>query len=267
MPYKRKFSGGGYRARKSRAVRRRLFGPMPRPFQRRRRGTGYKGKARMMRSVAMSIAENKERQVATKFNSNAMNHNTLYNCQLHWSGQSSTAIPTNVPQGSNGDERNGKEIYSVGFRVRGVMTVPYDRRNVRVKIWLVAYNTLQGTVTTFNNWFLPNGSGDGMLDSIDTHRFPGVRLLRTLRVKARDLYIERGELTDSGSDASLYYDIWIPYRRKMTFQSSAQVTPFVTGGKELLSLVCLPYDTVSTLETDTVITSHEQQVTFYFRDP
>lgn len=221
----------------------------------------------------MSIAENKERQVSWGFNAPPFKHNVLYGCNLHDSDSTNPLSPTNIAQGANGDQRNGKEIYSVGFRIRGVFAVPFDRRNVKVKIWLVDRNENQGNPGLYGEWYLPGGSGNGMLDSLDTHRWHGVKLVRTLRVKARDLYswpilldgTNTGE--DEGADASIYYDIWIPFRRKMEFRSSANTSPFVVGGKERLTLMMLAYDTPSTAETDDVITSHEQQVTFYYRDP
>lgn len=261
---KRKYGGAsGYRSRKSRGVRRRLFGST----MRRRRGAMYRGRKKLMSNIAISIAESKERVVQTPFlnslSGTSLTHNNLYKIDLHDASSGSTSIPTLLAQGNQSDQRNGVEIYSRGFRVRGVFNVPQDRRGVTIKIWLCEYNTAQGDPQTKSMFFLPGGSDNLLIRPIDNHRFPGTRLLRTLRVKARDRYAE-----DTVSyDSTVYFDVWIPWRRHLRYAGSSSFAP-ASGAKERLSLIVGVYDTTETSSTtDLVVTKNETTSVFYYKDP
>lgn len=191
-------------------------------------------------------------------------HDSIHSCVLGSTG-SDTSYPTALSNGAADSNRIGSDVYSSGFRVRGSFGLPFDRRNTIIKIWLVEYNTNQGSPTDVTNWFR-NVTGNNVLDPINTERFPGVKLLRTLRAKARDLYVERGEITDTGSIHQLYYDIWVPFKRKLRYSSTSAANPS-SGMKEFLSLVMTCYDTYSAASaTDNVIVDHDQMVTFYYKD-
>jgi len=269
MPYKRarSYSTAAFRKyKRSRTWKPTRFARRP------RRGTRYGGKSRMMRNIALNLSEAKENNLNLPFTGGSGTaswngyHDNLYGCNLHdaVNNQGATKLPAN---GSLTNGRNGKEIYATGFRIRGSFTVPYDRRNTRIKMWLVEWNTAQGSPVTYANFF-ENTVGNGMVDPINNERFPGIRKLRDMRVKARDLYVERGEITDDGSEATMYYNIWIPFKRKLFFRDgSTEMTP-ISGIKEYLTMIMLPYDTPDTNSTtDRVVTQHEQCVTFYWRDP
>lgn len=191
-------------------------------------------------------------------------HDSLVACLLGGTSTADNSWPTALAAGTGDNQRIGSDVYSVGFRVRGSFGIPFDRRNTTVKIWMLEYNSNQGTPTDVTN-FYRNVTGNNMLDPINTERFPGVKLLRTLRCKARDLYVERGELTDSGSIHQLYYDIWIPWRRHLKYASTANSNP-QAGCKEHLVLIMSAYDTFSAISTDNVIVDHDQMVTFYYKD-
>lgn len=231
--------------------------------KRRRFGTRPVGKSsRFVRRIALSLAENKCVRNASKIaNASSFNHDTAYVYSLHDSN--SDAGITRISQNTGDSARTGSDIYSVGIRVRGMFTLPYDRRNTTIKMYLVESNSSQGSLPAD---LFRSTTGNRMLDPINTDNFKGVKLLRVLRTKARDLYVERGELTDAGSEATIHYNIWIPFKRHLVYNSSSAVCP-KQGVKEMLSIVMIPYDTPSTSTTDTVITSHEQYTEMYYKDP
>lgn len=238
--------------------------------KRRRFGSRAGRVAKVAKNVMMNLAENKVRDRSLPPTPGALAsyyHNTLYFCQLHNSALTTEhALPTAIAQGDENFQRNGREIYSTGFRVKGVLDIPFDRRNTTVKIFMVENNSNQGSLTAQLFHTGGGSTGNKLLDRINTERFPGVKLLRTLRVSARDLYVERGELTDGGSLATLKYDIWIPFKRKLTYKDAGGWCP-LTGAKETVQLIYLFYDAAETLETDAVCTRCEQLVTFYYKDP
>lgn len=233
---------------------------------RRRRGARYRGRNKTMRRIALNLAEAKdyclELSVPTP-----MAHNKLYIWALH-DKPGNTGI-TNLPIGAGADGgRQGREIYSVGFRVRGTFEVPYDRRNTRIKMWLMEWNSGQGTPTTLSEFFSEpiGGSSNVMLNNVNNERFPGVRKLRDLRVKSRDLLTN--PTGGSGNTYTIYYDVWIPFKRKLTYATAATPSKCPTGGmKEYLSLIAGAYDVAGTLGTDNLITAAKCVCTFYFRDP
>jgi len=184
------------------------------------------------------------------------NHDTLYECQLG-STSGNTAIPTALAGGTADSQRTGHDVMSIGFQVHGMFGFPFDRRNTQVKIWLVEYNSNSGTVTNAADWF-KNVTGNDQLDPINNDRFPGVRLLRTLRLTARDLQ-------DASKIGSVYYKLWIPFKRKLRYSTNGLGNP-VAGMRENLSLVMGCYDTYGALVTDTLIVDHDQRVSFFYKD-
>lgn len=272
MPYKgRRYTSFRYNPL-GRTLRRRhaaRSGRISYSRKRRRIGTGRRV-AKVAKNVMMSLAESKVRDRADPVAPGALAsyyHNTVYTHFLH--NMISTvehAHPTSLAQGDENFQRNGREVYSVGFRVKGVLDIPFDRRNVTVKIYQFESNSAQGSINSDLFHTGSGSSGNKLLDRVNLERFPGTKLLRTLRVKARDLYVERGELTDGGSLATLKYDIWIPWRRKLSYKSAAGLAPS-SGAKEYMGLAFVFYDAAETLETDAVCTRNEQLVSWYYKDP
>lgn len=222
---------------------------------RRRRGT--RALSRTMKPVILALCEKKNKRQPDTFNGgSSFNHDTLYELKLH--DRTSNSGVTAIPQGNGDTQRNGSDVYSYGVRVRGTFSMPSDRRNTTIKIWLVEYNSSQGNPTTKSEFFYAD-TGNTMLDGINNVKFPGTRLLRTLRVTARDLQ-------DQANSSSVYYDIWIPLKRQFKYDSTGVVCP-AGGAKEHISLIMTPYDNPAALVTDTVITHHENLVMWYYKDP
>lgn len=185
-------------------------------------------------------------------------HDSLHQLQL-CSTNTDTSIPVALGVGAGDNQRIGSDVYSIGFKIRGSFGIPFNKRNTCIKIWMVEYNSNQGTPTDATNWYR-NVTGNNMLDPLNTERFPGVKLLKVLRVPARDL-----NATDATSIHQLYYDIWVPYKRKLRYVTTSLSNPG-SGCKEHLSLIMTCYDTFSTLVTDNLIVDHDQTVTWYYKD-
>lgn len=246
------------------------YGPLkryrPAPYvRRRRRFTKGRPSGKFIKKVMMKLSESKRKDTNLPFGTGSFAHDSLYEVRLNDTDQAATTAPTALQLGGAPSARVGDEIYSTGFRVKGSVGLPFDRRNTTVKIWLVEYNSNQGSVTNQAQWFR-SITGNNMLDPIDDDRFPNVKLMKTLRHKARDLYVERGDITDAGSVAQLYYSFWIPFKRKLRYGPTNGLPP-LAGCKERLSLVITAYDTASSLTTDVVVVDARQAVTFYYKDP
>lgn len=225
--------------------------------------------AKRVQNAIMKVADTKVKYQGYYFGGGAtatrnFTHDSLSACILGGTSTVDTSHPTALGTGTGDNQRIGTDVYSLGFRVRGSFGLPYNKRNTTIKIWLVEYNTNQGNPIDATNWYR-NVTGNNLLDPINVERFPGVKLLRTLRATSRDLYVERGELTDSGSIHQLYYDIWVPWKRKLRYFNNALSNP-TSGSKEVLTLIMTCYDTFSTITTDNVIVDHDQMVAFYYKD-
>lgn len=223
-----------------------------------------------VKKALMSVSETKVKYMAYFFGggptaTRTFLHDSLNACVIGGTAAAAANYPTSLAGGAGDDQRTGTDIHSLGFRVRGSFGLPFDRRNTTIKIWLVEYNSNQGSITDPAQ-FYKNVTGNNLIDPINTERFPGVKLLRTLRHKARDLYVERGELTDSGSYATLPYDIWIPWKRHLRYNTTSTENPR-SGCKEAIALIMTCYDTFSASSaTDTVVVEHDQMVAFYYKD-
>lgn len=238
----------------------------PSPYVcRRRRGTKGRPSGKLMKNIVMKLAETKRVDLNYPIGTGSFAHDSIYECILNTTDQANTTVPTRVVVGGGQSSRVGDEVYSTGFRIRGCFGLPFDRRNTTIKMWLVEYNTNQGTPTTEAQWYRST-TGNNMLDPLNDDRFPGAKLLKTFRCKPRDLYVERGDIMDSGSINQIYYNLWIPFKRKLRYTSNSQLPP-IAGCKERLSLIVTAYDTASTLTTDIVVVDHRQSVTWFYKDP
>jgi len=188
-------------------------------------------------------------------------HNVLYSFNII---DNTSATEGVLPiQGVGDTNRNGSDIYCTGFMIRGQVNLPFDRRNTKIKMWLCERSTTDGSPNSYTQWF-KSITGSGALDPVDNDRFK-VKSLGELRATARDLYVERGELTDAGAESTIYFKKWIPYKRKLKFPSGS--SNVCTGMKEALSVHFLAYDTYNAAETDRVVTALNCAVTCYFKDP
>jgi len=160
-------------------------------------------------------------------------------------------------KGDNDNQRDGDEIYVAGFMLRGILQIPADRRNTRVKVFFLPYNSKQGDPTNFAQLFTQTVDSN-MLDPIQTDSWPGIKLIGTYAVRSSDKLAE--------GDATIMVKKWLPMKRKIKFaQASGVANP--TNIKEMGTLLVCPYDSIQTSETDIIVTNMQWGITMYFKDP
>lgn len=255
-----------YRARTARRPR------FVRNILRYRRGAGF---ARKVKSIVLSLAEKKYKSINLDAQTTAApwNHDSLARADL-WNSTGGAGFNTLFPNQGNGDgERNGDEIYVHGIRVRGVLDVPYDRPDTEIKMWFVPYNSTQG---------VPSNKGDFMhgtinnvwIDGVQTDRWPGIRYLGKLRVRAKDSYAYKGQLVGAlgeeieeleGRERKLSFNKYITLKRKVRFNNDG--SNIANGLKEAGSIVFATYCTVGTGTGDNCVIARNIAATIYYKDP
>jgi len=235
-------------------------------YKRRKRGAGKSNPRGFVKSVALSLAESKSISAnfitTASIGSGGLFHNVLTQFKII---DNTTTTGGILPiTGTTDGTRNGSDIYAVGIMLRGQVSLPFDRRNTKIKMWLSERNTAQGDANLYNTFF-KNVTGSGALDPVNNDAFKH-KYLGELRHYAKDLYIERGELTDAGAEATIYFKRWIPFKRHLKFNGSSSNAAAI-GMKEALSVHFLAYDTYNTLVTDRVATTLNMAATMYFKDP
>lgn len=160
-------------------------------------------------------------------------------------------------QGDGKTSRDGEEIFCRGFMLRGVFQIPYNRRNMRFKLWYVPYNSQQGSPTDKSQFFYSTVNNT-LLDPVQTDRWKGIRYLGTYKCSAVDQ-------TTGSEDKTIMVKKWIPINRKLVFRTSSDRV-VISGLKENGTIIIAPYDTVTSASTDVLITRMEASVTMYYKD-
>lgn len=209
--------------------------------------------AKAVRKVILSTAEKcyKSKQV----DGTSCNHDTITGITV-WNTAATTLFPS---QGNGDGERRGDEIYATGIMIRAVFQIPHDRRNTKFKLWFVEYDPdLTGDPTKAN--FFHNISNNVMVDPVQSDRWRGcVRYLGMYKCSAVDQ-------TTGSQDKTIIMKKWIPIKRKLTFQSDTS-TQICHGLKSNGALLIAPYDSITSVTSDTLITNSEITFTLYYKDP
>lgn len=259
MP-KRTFSRAFYPRYTKRRQVRRLNKTAVRPVAVRRRRYRSSKAGRLAKRVMMSLAESKTTNVARVIA--PVKHNVPAHFDIIDNVTPQGLL--NIARGEGNNQRVGNVIYTTGIRLRGTYSMAYDRRNVRVKIFICERNSVQGNIVDTNLLFEGAKTGNIMIDQLDK-QFK-LHLVHDGRLPSHDLYVERGDLTDAGSDGNVYFNVWYPFRRKIQFKDG---TPnySVHGSKEYLSVLVFAYDTYSSLETDDALVRVDCNAALYYKDP
>lgn len=171
-----------------------------------------------------------------------------------WNAGSYSIFPT---QGVQDDQRIGDNILTQGIMMRAIFQIPADRRNTMFKLWYVPTNEQSsGSPFTYSTFF-HNISGNGMLDPIQKDRFPNARYLGKFMNRSND--------QQPDEDKTIFVKRWLPMKKNIKFYADAASPPvnIPTHGH----IVMLPYDSISTLITDIVITRAQFTFTLYYKDP
>ena len=182
----------------------------------------------------------------------SVNHNSISKIALWY--PSSATFPL---QGLSDGERRGDEIYLTGIKVRLVMQIPYDRRNSKFRFYFIQWNTVQGDPSVKSNLF-HSSINNVMVDAMQTDRYT-IKKIGSARLYATDQSPE-------GQDKTIIKTFWIPIKRKITFVNDG-VRDVAQGLKEEGTILITGYDSITSLETDTICPYMECAQTVYYKDP
>ncbi len=220
---------------------------------------------KMIKSIQLKEQETNYKSISQAVN--AMNHNSINEFSL-WS-----AGPSVFPSQGTGDgDRIGDRIYPKGIRVRMALDVPYDRKNVKVKMYFLPYNSDQGDPVEKTQLF-HNVVNNTRLDPIQFKRWKGIKYLGTFTPKDNDAAIFRTAPSNEGqpgaadkatNTATIYINRFITINRKVWFKNDTSLQP--ANLKEKGSILLLPYASINTTESDNVILSGQCAFTCYYKD-
>lgn len=262
---KRKYGGGG-----GRRVRRRTARRMRR--YRRKYTRGHRGLARAIKSVVLRTAETKSRSVVVTDHNiyhNGGGGSDLVSDPLYlWNQGQAAAWPT---AGTGERERAGNEIYLTGFRVRLEFEVPNDRRDVKLRLFLVKWNDDQGPPWTKSNWFkdmsstsASSPSGNVMLDPLSGY-YNIKKLYDGILMNNSTQHSSTWSQNNTATTRFLTY--WFPCKRKLMFDDDTNSAPKKGLPYENCAIIPVMYHNYSTLTTDIVGVIGRSVVTMYYKDP
>lgn len=260
MPYGSKSATGGRYKRRGKVSKR------PSPFKRvntRAMVTRTKTKrlVKLIKSVQLGQSETCYKTtkfaptpvpVGQNFMTGSVNHNSVSQLSLWYQG--SAAFPV---QGNSDGERKGDEIYLTGIKVRLVMQVPYDRRNSKFRFYFVMNNPAAGNPDQKSDLF-HNSINNVMVDAMQTDRFR-IKKLGSARLYSTDQ-------STTGQDKTIIKTFWLPIKRKITFTGDS-TRELAMGLPEEGRILITGYDSITSLETDTLCPYMEAAMTVYYKDP
>lgn len=205
------------------------------------------------------MAESEMKYKSSYVNIGLINHNSVnqYHC---WHPSTGVNIMDLIPsQGTTDSSRIGDRIYMKGIKVRGIFSVPWDRRATQLFIYWVPHNSENGNPDTD---LFHNISGATILDPLQKKRFPKAKLLASVRLHPNDTYQSPHT---SGSDIkTLTTTFWIPINKKAYFNADASLK--MSNMNEYGTICLCPYDKTSAGELDNVIIGGQMTGTLYYKD-
>ncbi|AXH73612.1 MAG: putative capsid protein [Cressdnaviricota sp.] len=226
---------------------------------------GLSNMRKMIKNVQLSQAETNYKSLAVT--SSGMNHDKIYAFPL-W-GPLASIFPT---QGTGDDQRVGDRITASSVKIRLCMDVPWDRKNVKVKLYYLPYNSDQGDPTSYSSLF-NNITGNSLLDPINFKRWKGIKYLGMYRPQDKDASVYQTLANQQGAPgathlatntASIVINKTLKMNRKCWFQDGSDQQP--SNLRENGTLLVLPYATTNTAITDTIIEKMEGAYTLYYKD-
>lgn len=217
---------------------------------------------RIVKDVVMKTTETKQKILAfttvglysgpgSELNKGCHNFHTVEHL---WDDSATTGLWP-ISQ-TNDSGRVGDNINALGIHLRMVLQIPHDRRNMRCKMYFVQWNSNQGDPfdrTRFYHWTMQNTH----MDSVNKDNFAGVQYLGTYGCRAVDQ-------TTGSQDKTIMIRKWIPFKKRLTFRGGSGMP---TNIKENGAIIFVPYDTVTSAESDVLITRIQTVATLYFKDP
>jgi len=167
-----------------------------------------------VKAINLGLSETKYKTKADTMSN--LYHDNLYDYQLWDSSGTANIFPS---QGSSDAQRIGDRIMCQGIRIRMALQIPWDRRNLNLKIWFLPFNNGQGSPTTYGEFF-HNVSGNSQLDPVQTKRWPGLKFLGNYSVRPKDR-----DGSESSTDSTIYVNKWISMKKAVYFKADGSNTP------------------------------------------
>lgn len=232
-----------------------------------------KNQAQLVRLIKrVNLKQSETKYITTSFSWGALTHDNIYHKNL-WSS-SATVFPG---QGTTDGTRIGDRIMCQGIKLRAHFDVPWDRKNVKLKLFYIQYNSDQGDPTDYGSFF-HDVSGNSRLDPIQKKRWGNVVYLGEYQIepeRAPYYTYSSGDQTPaadviSSNTGTIFVKKWLPMNKAVYFKADASTVP--TNLKEYGSILAIPYGSKNTsagagpIPGDNLILSGEMTATVYFKD-
>lgn len=223
-----------------------------RPSYRRRYKKGGSSFAKAVKKVILKTAEKKYKTAELLCNSAydatfggfALNHNSTVNFHMIDNTAPTVRHVTYIGQGDSDGARNGDEIYAKGIMLRATIAIPADRKNIKVRMFLVEHNSVQGDLAVYGDLY-HNITGRNVLDPIQSDRWK-MSVIGDYEYKSSDTSSD----PITGQRGSILIKKWIPFRRHLRYEKDDSFV-VTRGMKERLSVVLQTWDNNSTFDSST----------------
>lgn len=213
-------------------------------------------------------------------NQGAMTHNSIYRIPI-WDADALVGPVSILPgQGVTDKDRIGDRIHAKKIKLRMSMDIPYDRKNVKVKIYFLEYNSDQGDPTN-QGVFQHTVTGKTALDPVQIKRWgKSLRYLGTYTPQLNTNFMTQTTVHNQGAvpadeisanTATIMLNKDILLNRKIFFTSDGATTP--SNLKENGVLLIMPFATSNTSPYttvlspgDTVVLTASAAATLYYKD-
>lgn len=223
---------------------------------------------KLIKSVTMKQSETKYKSRDLSYG--AMNHDSIVKIPI-WDKDALVGAKSILPhQGITDATRIGDRIMANKIKLRVCLDVPWDRKNVKVKVYFLEYNSDQGDPTDYGTFF-HNVTGNSRLDPVQFKRW-GKYLkylgdYKPLDMEASYTYINSQTPTAAHlatNTATIYIRKDIYLNKKIYFVNDGAMTP--SNIKENGCLLFLPYASINTGTGDNVVIGMEGAATIYYKD-
>ena len=189
----------------------------------------------------------------------SLHHNSFNFVQIYNRGSTETIWP---PQGDGIGQRNGDEIYSKGFMIRGSFCFAGDRRGSTIRMYMI--NPKDNDIAVNYNNMFENITDNVAFDPLNKRVIPSSKLLGTYRVPDRSAPTVSVEGNFELIDTNVLVKKWIPFDKKIQFVPGTRAP---TNINAYMFLVFTVYDHNTALETDICVKETDLMCTFYYSDP
>lgn len=233
--------------------KRKYRGKRSKPYNKKRIsfGTRRSRLVRTIKSVVKRTAESKRKDY--QWSKTELYHNVIQGGFLLNYGSGTAGAAACMPlQGTKDSERIGDEILLSGFKLRMLLGQKADRPNVTFRYWVLSVP--KGYPYSYSTWFDAT-TNNVLLDSVNKDC---CKILSSGTWRPN----EAGLNNAGGDEYTFVKQLWIPYRKRISFAPHATTAHQDND----IHFLIAPYDAYGSLSTDNI--AYIQIVsTMYYRDP